>query len=81
MCLRYVNATLFLILTDPSPPAAIPNGLRRGESPAIFQRRSVKEYKKQNQFISNSSSVAAFRYTNELSCLVHCFSVLILTHL
>jgi hypothetical protein len=30
-CLRYVNATLFLILTDPSPPATIPTGLGRGE--------------------------------------------------
>jgi len=73
-CFRYVNTTLFLILTDPSPPAAIPSGLRRGELAAIFQRSSVKQHKKQNQFIS-SSSIAAFRYTNELSCRVHCFNV------
>ena len=43
-CLRYVNATLLFILTEPSTPAAIPNGLREGEISAIFQRRSVKQY-------------------------------------
>jgi len=74
-CLRYVNVTLFLILTHPSPPATIPNGLRRGELSAIFQRRSVKQHKKQNQFISSPFSIAAFAYTNELSCRVHCSKV------
>jgi len=46
-----VSATLLLILTEPSPPAAIPNGLSKGEIWAIFQRRSVKQYKKQNQYV------------------------------
>jgi len=35
-CLRYVNATLFLILTHPNPPAAIPTDLGRGELATIF---------------------------------------------
>jgi len=69
-----VHATLFLILTDPNPPAAIPNGLRRGELSAIFQRRSVKQHRKQNQFISSCFSISAFRYTDELS-RVHCSKV------
>jgi len=31
-----MKATLFLILTQPSIPAAIPYGLRKGEYEAIF---------------------------------------------
>jgi len=65
-CLWYVNATLFLLLTDPSPPALIANDFRGSELSAIFQRLSVKWHKKQNQFISSTFSIAAFRCTNGL---------------
>jgi len=66
-----VNATLLLLLTVPSTPAAIANRLGKVESVTIFQRRSVKQYKEQNHFSSNSFCVVAFNYTNELSCRVH----------
>jgi len=41
----------------------------------FFQRPSVKQYKEQNELISNSFYIAAFRYTNELSSRVHCYKL------
>ena len=64
----YVNARIFFILTAPNAPAAIANGLRRGELAAILPRRSLEQYRMQNLFISNSFCISPFRYTKTLSC-------------